>query len=89
MSVLDPDGKHYQHIRESCLNFLKKEQTPEGAWFGRWGTNYIYGTWSVLVALEKAGIPADAPPVHRAVEWLKSLQRPDGGWTLQTLGTPR
>lgn len=80
LSVLDPDGKHYQHIRESCLNFLKKEQTPEGAWFGRWGTNYIYGTWSVLVALEKAGIPADAPLVRRAVEWLKSLQRPDGGW---------
>lgn len=80
LSAMDQDGKHYQHVRESCLKFLFKEQTPEGAWFGRWGTNYIYGTWSVLEALKSAGIPSDAPSVRRAVQWLKSLQRPDGGW---------
>ncbi len=65
---------------EACLDFLRKEQEPNGAWFGRWGTNYIYGTWSVLVALETAGEPLDQPYIQRAVNWLKSIQRPDGGW---------
>jgi squalene-hopene/tetraprenyl-beta-curcumene cyclase len=63
-----------------CLNFLNKEQEQNGSWFGRWGTNYIYGTWSVLTALEKAGSPPDQPHVRRAVNWLKNVQRPDGGW---------
>jgi squalene-hopene/tetraprenyl-beta-curcumene cyclase len=65
---------------EACLDFLRKEQKPNGAWFGRWGTNYIYGTWSVLVALETAGEPPDQPYIQRAVNWLKSIQRPDGAW---------
>lgn len=62
------------------LQFLRNEQEPEGCWFGRWGTNYIYGTWSVLVALEVLGEPADAPYIQRAVEWFKAVQRADGGW---------
>ena len=66
--------------RERVTRFLLDEQTPEGAWFGRWGTNYIYGTWSVLVALRAAGMSADAPAVRRAVKWLKSVQQADGGW---------
>src|SRR5699024_576957 len=47
---------------------------------GRWGTNYIYGTWSVLTALEQASCEADAPWIRKAVSWLKSIQRDDGGW---------
>ncbi|KAJ0335513.1 hypothetical protein COL154_014412 [Colletotrichum chrysophilum] len=62
------------------MRFLLAEQTPEGAWFGRWGTNYIYGTWSVLVALRAAGVPPDATQVRHAVTWLKSVQQADGGW---------
>ncbi|HYB19743.1 MAG TPA: squalene--hopene cyclase, partial [Thermodesulfobacteriota bacterium] len=65
---------------KGCLNFLRQEQEPDGSWFGRWGANYIYGTWSVLVALEKAKDPLDRLPVQRAVNWLKCKQRPDGGW---------
>jgi len=65
---------------EACLDFLRKEQEENGSWFGRWGTNYIYGTWSVLVALEKVGHHAYEPWIQRAVNWLKSVQRPDGGW---------
>lgn len=65
---------------ERGLGFLKREQEPAGCWFGRWGTNYVYGTWSVLTALEPAGISPDDPMVRRAVHWLKSVQRPDGGW---------
>jgi len=63
-----------------CLNFLYQEQEENGSWFGRWGTNYIYGTWSVLTALEKAGDRPDQPHVRRAVDWLKGIQRSDGGW---------
>ena len=62
------------------LDYLRRTQQPDGSWFGRWGTNYIYGTWSVLSAFNAAGEDASAPHVRRAVAWLKSRQRPDGGW---------
>ena len=78
LSMLDRDADH--DARERVMRFLLDEQTPEGAWFGRWGTNYLYGTWSVLVALHAAGLPADAPEIQRAVTWLKSVQQADGGW---------
>ena len=64
----------------AALEFLRREQEPEGCWFGRWGTNYVYGTWSVLVALNAIGVPKHDPMVRRAATWLKSKQRPDGGW---------
>lgn len=65
---------------EACLNFLRQEQEPDGSWFGRWGTNYIYGTWSVLAALEKVNDPRNQFHVLHAVAWLKNKQRSDGGW---------
>ena len=63
-----------------ALAFLRREQVADGSWFGRWGTNYIYGTWSVLCALNAAGVAHDDPAVRRAVDWLVSVQREDGGW---------
>jgi squalene-hopene/tetraprenyl-beta-curcumene cyclase len=63
-----------------ALAFLRREQEPDGSWFGRWGTNYIYGTWSVLCALNAAGVPPEDPAVRRAVAWLVGVQREDGGW---------
>ncbi|HUN70969.1 MAG TPA: squalene--hopene cyclase [Steroidobacteraceae bacterium] len=65
---------------ERAIAYLREEQEDDGSWFGRWGTNYIYGTWSVLAALELAGIPAADPAVRRAVDWLLSRQNADGGW---------
>lgn len=62
------------------LDYMRREQEPDGSWFGRWGTNYIYGTWSALCAFNAAGDDPDAPHIRRAVAWLKARQRPDGGW---------
>jgi squalene-hopene/tetraprenyl-beta-curcumene cyclase len=67
-------------VMARALAFLRREQEADGSWFGRWGTNYIYGTWSVLCALNAAGVAADDPAVVRAVNWLVSVQRDDGGW---------
>ncbi len=78
LALLDPE--RYRSAIDRCLRFLRLEQEDTGAWFGRWGTNYIYGTWSVLTALEAAGEAPDQPYVRRAVEWLKQVQRSDGGW---------
>ena len=63
-----------------ALGYLRGEQEADGSWFGRWGTNYIYGTWSVLSALNAAGEDMAQPYVRKAVEWLKSRQQADGGW---------
>jgi squalene-hopene/tetraprenyl-beta-curcumene cyclase len=62
------------------LAFLRDEQEAEGSWFGRWGTNYIYGTWSALCGLNAAGIDPAEPEIRRAVDWLLAHQRADGGW---------
>ena len=63
-----------------AIQYLKDTQQDDGSWFGRWGTNYIYGTWSVLCALNAAGEDMQQPYIRKAVEWLKSRQQDDGGW---------
>lgn len=63
-----------------ALRWLRTEQEPNGSWYGRWGTNYIYGTWSVLCALNAAGLDAGDPAVQRATAFLIETQREDGGW---------
>jgi len=62
------------------LDFLRGAQQPDGSWFGRWGTNYVYGTWSVLCALNAAGEDMSAPHIRKAVDWLNACQQADGGW---------
>ena len=64
----------------AALAYLEAEQEPEGSWFGRWGVNYIYGTWSALCALNAAGVASDTPMVVRAADWLARIQNEDGGW---------
>jgi squalene-hopene/tetraprenyl-beta-curcumene cyclase len=65
---------------EQGLEFLRRTQHPEGSWYGRWGMNFIYGTWSVLCALNVLGLDQNSPEVRRAVDWLVKIQNPDGGW---------
>ncbi|MFJ1706406.1 squalene--hopene cyclase [Kitasatospora sp. NPDC088346] len=60
--------------------WLLANQEPDGSWFGRWGTNYVYGTGSVVPALVAAGLTPGHPAVRRAVRWLVDRQNPDGGW---------
>jgi squalene-hopene/tetraprenyl-beta-curcumene cyclase len=65
---------------DKAITYLKRTQEKEGSWYGRWGMNYIYGTWSVLCAFNAAGIDPATPPVQKAVRWLLSIQNEDGGW---------
>jgi squalene-hopene/tetraprenyl-beta-curcumene cyclase len=62
------------------IGFLRREQEEDGSWYGRWGVNYVYGTWSALSAFNAVGEDPDAPYIRKAVDWLKSRQRADGGW---------
>jgi squalene-hopene/tetraprenyl-beta-curcumene cyclase len=66
--------------RSAVIEYLRREQEPDGSWFGRWGTNYIYGTWSVLAALNAVGTKPSSLEVKRAVDWLIACQHGDGGW---------
>src|SRR5438067_5250056 len=63
-----------------AIEFLKREQEPDGSWFGRWGVNYIYGTMLVLRGLEAMGIDNHEQCIQQAAEWLRMVQNADGGW---------
>jgi squalene-hopene/tetraprenyl-beta-curcumene cyclase len=62
------------------LDYLLKEQEADGSWYGRWGMNYIYGTWSALCALNAVGLQSEHPAMVRAADWLEKIQNSDGGW---------
>jgi len=65
---------------EKAIQFILAEQEPDGSWFGRWGVNYIYGTFLVLRGLEAIGFDQHEPQVQQAAEWIRMVQNPDGGW---------
>jgi squalene-hopene/tetraprenyl-beta-curcumene cyclase len=65
---------------DRALLFIQKRQDRAGCWLGRWGVNYIYGTWQVLVGLQAVGFDMGLPMVRRAVAWLQQVQQPGGGW---------
>ncbi len=75
-SGLRPDHEAIQ----KAARFLEFEQEPEGCWFGRWGVNYIYGTWQVVCGLKTAGVDMRRPWIRRAGAWLRNVQKADGSF---------
>ena len=71
--------KNHPKVKKA-IQFLRDEQEPDGAWFGRWGVNYIYGTMLVLRGLEAVGEDNHEPYIQQAAEWLRMIQNADGGW---------
>ena len=80
VSMLAQLGETDSPRMQAALAFLEKEQMPDGSWFGRWGVNYIYGTWSVLCALNAVGLGDKHPMMRKGADWLIHIQNLDGGW---------
>ena len=81
MELLGHLGYPRKHrVVRRAVRFLRKDQTPEGAWYGRWGVNHIYGTWAVLTGLRALGEDFSQEYIQRAIRWLESCQNADGGW---------
>jgi squalene-hopene/tetraprenyl-beta-curcumene cyclase len=74
------ESAHNSAAVARAVDYLRRTQMEEGSWYGRWGMNYIYGTWSVLCALNAAGVDHGSPEFRKAVAWLAKIQNPDGGW---------
>jgi len=81
VSMLSQINKEkYKKTIKKGVEFLKNEQENNGSWFGRWGANYIYGTWSVLHALKASGEDMNSNYIKKAIVWIKEKQNKDGGW---------
>ncbi len=81
ISMLSQINKYkYNKAIQKGIIFLKNEQEKDGSWFGRWGANYIYGTWSVLHALKAAGENMNSEYIKKSINWIKKKQNNDGGW---------
>ena len=80
VSMLAQIGEAKSEAVTRAVDYLRRTQLPDGSWYGRWGLNYIYGTWSVLCALNSAGVGHAAPEFRKAVAWLVQIQNDDGGW---------
>lgn len=78
MGIYGYDGNHPAAKRG--IKFIKDIQEKDGCWWGRWGVNYIYGTWSVLRGLISIGEDPKSPYIRMALHWLKDHQNSDGGW---------
>ena len=63
-----------------AIAFIRKHQDVSGAWWGRWGINYVYGTWQILTGLRSVGEDMDQPYIRKAADWLRSVQKPDGSF---------
>ena len=65
---------------QGAIHFIRARQEADGSWFGRWGVNYIYGTWQAVIGPIRCGVPRESEWIQRAGRWMKSIQRPDGSF---------
>ncbi len=72
-------SKEHPQVRRA-LDYVCQHQEADHSWFGRWGVNYLYGTWQSIVGLRAIGVPAHDPRIEGAVDWIKSKQQTCGGW---------
>jgi squalene-hopene/tetraprenyl-beta-curcumene cyclase len=72
-------NRDHKQVRQ-VIDFIKSKQEVNGSWWGRWGVNYIYGTWLALFGLRSIGEDMSQPFIHRAVSWYEEKQNEDGGW---------
>jgi len=70
----------YRRQIDRAVTYLRETQEADGSWFGRWGVNYMYGTWQVLVGLRQVGLSPDDPMMVAGANWLLAHQQPCGGW---------
>jgi len=81
LELLGHEGFSLDHPQvQRALQYLVQEQEDDGSWYGRWGVNYIYGTWQVLRGLRAFGLDMRQPWLLKARDWLESVQHDDGGW---------
>ena len=82
--VLEALGQLGRRIGDPAVDravaYLRRTQETDGSWFGRWGVNYVYGTWQVLVGLAGVGVGRDDPTVVAGARWLLATQQRSGGW---------
>jgi squalene-hopene/tetraprenyl-beta-curcumene cyclase len=81
LELLGYEGWDVNHSQiEKAFDYVREQQEEDGSWYGRWGVNYIYGTWQVLRGLRALGIDMNRPWLLKARDWLESVQHTDGGW---------
>src|SRR5678816_2894554 len=81
LELLGYDGFSVEHPQvQDALEFVREHQEEDGSWYGRWGVNYIYGTWQVLRGLRALQLNMHEPWLIKARDWLESVQHEDGGW---------
>jgi squalene-hopene/tetraprenyl-beta-curcumene cyclase len=80
LAMLAQLGRGDEAASRHAIEYLLREQEADGSWYGRWGVNYVYGTWSALTALNAAGLSHGHQAMRRAVAWLVERQNEDGGW---------
>ena len=81
LELLGYEGYSVQHPQvQRALRYVQERQEEDGSWYGRWGVNYIYGTWQVLRGLRALNLDMNQPWLLKARDWLESVQHEDGGW---------
>jgi squalene-hopene/tetraprenyl-beta-curcumene cyclase len=81
LELLGYENFHLDYLRvKKAVEFLRDHQEPDGSWYGRWGVNYVYGTWQVLRGLRAMNLDMNQPWLLKARHWLESVQHDDGGW---------